>query len=87
MLDKKANKLQVNQAEIILYQLHCLCTFGKNNGLANDLAVYKTSYKVVLILILLFACVGCFAILQVNLFLFIILNNKIKGLKVFLLMN
>lgn len=48
--------------------------FCKNNRLANDLAVYKTSYTMVLILILIFAWVGCFAILQIKLLLFIILN-------------
>ena len=57
-----------------IYQLHCLCTFDKINGLATDLAVLTPFYMIFWILILLFAWVGWFAILQVSLLLFIILN-------------
>ena len=71
---QKGKQVTSQQSWNIFYQLHCLCTFDKINGLANDLAVLAPFYMIFWILILLFAWVGCFAILQVSLLLFIILN-------------
>ena len=71
---QKGKQVASQQSWNIFYQLHCLCTFDKINGLANDLAVLAPFYMIFWILISLFAWVGCFAILQVILLLFIILN-------------
>ena len=71
---QKGKQVASQQSWNIFYQLHCLCTFDKINGLANDLAVLAPFYMIFWILISLVTWVGCFAILQVILLLFIILN-------------
>ena len=52
---QKGKQVASQQSWNILYQLHCLCTFDKINGLANDLAVLAAFYMIFWILILLFA--------------------------------